>query len=51
LKYNRRYTTGKPDYWKAVKEFKDEKSNNTLTKDEAITLNLAFYNVWNGQKQ
>jgi hypothetical protein len=51
LKYNRRYTTGKPDYWKAVKEFKDEKSNNTLTKDEATTLNLAFYNVWNGQKQ
>ena len=49
FKYNRNFTTGKPDYWKAIKNFKDQKQSTGITQEQAIEINSAFHNVWDGQ--
>ena len=45
FKYNRNFTTGKPDYWKEIEDFKDQ----CMSQEQAVELNTAFHAVWNGQ--
>ena len=39
--YNRRFTTGKQDFWKVVTEFKDGKSQTIISEDLSKQLNFA----------
>ncbi len=51
IKYNRRYTSNNPDFWKAINDIKSGKKVNTINKQDAENINEAFYGVWNGIKQ
>ena len=50
FKFNRTFTTGKSDYWKEIKDFKDQKHSTGISQEQAVELNTAFHSVWNGQK-